>query len=406
MRSLSDKLKSMGVKVGARELPPPAPRTEPHPIEQVVPGRFQATPQGEVFVVETTYPAEYRHGQAGLWVTASLQTIAEWAGEHRIAAGDLEHFVFLDTETTGLAGGSGTYAFLIGVGRYAGPDFRLTQFFMRDPVEEPAQLLALVEWLQPCETLVTFNGRAFDVPLLNARFITNGERSPLTGAAQLDLLHLARRLWRDRLPSRALSQLELHILAASRTHEDIPGWLIPSVYFDFLRSGDARPLKNVFYHNAMDILAMAALLTHMANLIDDPLNGTLNHALDWPALGKLYEHLGYLDTAAALYRRGLEEALPEATYWETLQRLAFVYRRQGNLAAAVEVWRQAAEGRQIYAYVELAKFYEHTARDQAEAARWTEAALVDLPQCPWSERRRWQPDLEHRLARLRRKLQK
>jgi tetratricopeptide (TPR) repeat protein len=184
--------------------------------------------------------------------------------------------------------------------------------------------------------------------------------------------------------------------------------LIPSVYFDFLRSGDARPLKNVFYHNAMDILAMAALLTHMADLIDDPLNGTLNHALDWSALGKLYEHLGYLDMAGALYQRGLEEDLPEANYWETLQRLSFVYRRQGNLEAAVEVWRQAAEGRQIYAFVELAKFYEHTARDVAEAARWTEAALtlVELPRCSRSERRRWQPDLEHRLARLQRKLQK
>jgi uncharacterized protein YprB with RNaseH-like and TPR domain len=145
-----------------------------------------------------------------------LGIIAQWAREPRLAEVEPDTFAFLDTETTGLAGGTGTYAFLVGVGRYDGEDFHLAQFFMRDPAEEPALLWALTDFLGPCQALVTFNGKAFDVPLLNARYITNGETPSLTSTAHLDLLPLARRLWRDRLPSRALGYLEEHILGLTR----------------------------------------------------------------------------------------------------------------------------------------------------------------------------------------------
>jgi uncharacterized protein YprB with RNaseH-like and TPR domain len=337
---------------------------------------------------------------------ASLQAVAEWANEPRLAACPPENLAFLDTETSGLAGGTGTYAFMIGLGRFEGDQFRLWQLFMRDPPEEPAQLSALAEFLQPCTTLVTFNGKAFDVPLLNTRYLNHRRPTPLTGLAQLDLLHLARRLWRDRLPSRALGQLEIHILNAARTDEDVPGWLIPTLYFDYLRSGDARPLKGVFYHNAMDVLAMVALLAYMAQLLTNPLNAAIKYGLDVVALGKLFEDLGRLDDAVQLYQRGLAyDNLPEESYWDTQRRLSLAYRRHGNLAAAVEVWQQAAEGKQIYAYVELAKFYEHQQRDHAQALRWTQSALelINSPAFPRYERSRWLADLKHRLARLERK---
>ena len=189
--------------------------------------------------------------------------------------------------------------------------------------------------------------------------------------------------------------------------EDVPGWLIPSLYFDYLRSGDARPLKGVFYHNAMDVLAMAALLTHMAQLLADPLNTAVEHGLDVVALGKLFEELGQLDAAVQLYERGLAyNNLPEESYWDTQRRLSLAQRRRGDLAAALEVWRLAAEGRQVYAYVELAKYYEHQARDYGEAARWTQAALdlINAPNFSRYERGQWLADLRHRLARLQRKL--
>ncbi len=406
MPSLSDKLKSLGVKVGARDLPPPQPRRQAYAVEQIVSGRFQPTAHGQIFVAEKSYSPDYRHGRIGLHLSTSLQTIARWANDLRLVGAAPASLAFLDTETTGLAGGSGTYAFLIGVGRFEGEQFRLAQFFMADPVEEPAQLAALADFLAPCQALVTFNGKAFDAPLLNSRYITNGQPSPLLALAHLDLLPLARRLWRDRLPSRALGQLELQILQAGRTEEDIPGWLIPTVYFNYLRSGDARPLKGVFYHNAMDVLAMAALLNHITGLLADPLNGGVEHGVDLVALAKFFEALGQLDRAVHLYRHGLAQELPEDYYWETLERLALLLKRQEDWPAALALWQQAAAARQIYAHVELAKFYEHRAGDYRQALYWTETALaiVRAPAYPPAGRRRWRAELEHRLGRLQRKL--
>ena len=420
--SLSDKLKLLGVRIGARDLPPPRPR-KPYPIERVVPGRFQETPHGEVYLVEQRYPLGHRHGCATLQVTAPLHVIAEWAREPRLAEigeglptigeglptmgeGLRPSLAFLDTETTGLSGGTGTYAFLVGVGRYDGQEFHLAQFFMRDPAEEPALLAALTEFLQPCRALVTFNGKGFDVPLLNTRYITNGAQSPLASLAHLDLLPLARRLWRDRLPSRALGYLEEHILGLVRDQEDVPGWVIPSLYFGYLRSGDARSMKSVFYHNAVDVLSLAALLSHVAGLLDDPLGGAAVHGLDLVAMGKLFEDLGRLEKAVQLYEHGLTRDLPEENHWDAVRRLSFAQKRHGNLSAAAALWREAARNGQTYAHVELAKFYEHKQRDYAEAAQWTQAAiaLVNAPDFPRHERRRWLADLEHRLARLHRKL--
>ena len=405
--SLSDKLKSLGVQVGARNLTPPVPKTADYPIEQIVPGELWPTDYGQTFVVEKWYEAEHRHGRVGLRPTTSLQPIASWAKAEQLAACPLDKFAFIDTETTGLAGGTGTYAFLIGVGRFEGDHFRLAQFFMRDPAEESAQLAALTKFLEPCSALVTFNGKSFDGPLLTTRYITQGEVFPLVEAPHLDLLHLARRLWRDRLPSRTLGDLEQQILGAERTEEDTPGWLIPTLYFNYLRDGDARPLKGVFYHNALDVLAMAALLNHMSHMLADPLNHTVEHALDLVAIAKLFEDLGQVDLAVELFKQGLQRNdLPEENYWQTQRRLSLIHRRQGDLTAAVEVWSQAAAGRQIYAHVELAKFYEHKQRDFETARQWTQTALdlVSARHQAHSERRKWLADLEYRLARLHRKL--
>lgn len=408
MASLADKLKSLGVQHGARNLAqPPRRLADPHPIEAVVSGAFQATLHGDIFTVEQSYPKGYQHGRVGVWGEISRQEIAGWAQDVRIAECSLEQFTFLDTETTGLAGGTGTYAFLIGVGRFEGGTFRVAQFFMRDPGEERAILSALAEFLAPCQTLVTFNGKSFDAPLLNARYIVNGEEPPLAELAHLDLLALARRLWPERLASRRLIDLEIDILEMVRTEEDVPGWAIPSMYFDYLRSGDARPLGRIFYHNAMDIAAMAALLNQMARMLADPLGEAIEHALDLIALGKLYEGLSQFDLAEQLFSEGMRrQDLPEEHYWEAQRRLSFLYKRQERLAAAVEVWQLAAAGGQIYAHVELAKFYEHRQRDYGQALIWTEAALDLLSQSGASgqERRAWLGDLRHRLARLKRKV--
>jgi len=402
--SLADKLKALGVKVGTAVLTPPKPASN-IPIHKVVEGAYRHTARGEAFVSEQTFGADYRHGAQSIQLTSPLDAVAAWARDSRISDLPLSSFAFLDTETSGLAGGTGTYAFLVGVGRFEGETFRLAQFFLRDPAEEPAMLEALLDFLAPARALVTFNGKAFDAPLLNTRFALHSIPTPLREFSHLDLLPLARRLWRDRLPSRALKYLEENILDAPRTTEEVPGYEIPWLYFDYLRSGDATPLKGVFYHNAMDVVAMAALLSHVAAMLHDPFDGRVQHGLDFIALGKLYEDLRQWDLAARLLEHGLTHDLTEADFGSALERLSHLQKRRGDLGEAVRLWEQAAQQGHIYAHVELAKHYEHRVRDLDEATRWAKSALdlVKESDLPAYVKKHWREELAHRSERLKKK---
>jgi hypothetical protein len=409
MPSISDKLKSMGVKVGATNLPSAVEKLKTNnPIQSVVEGRFVSTRQGETFISEQTFPSGYRHGLTSLRTSVPLMTIGQWARDEHIADLPLESFAFLDTETSGLAGGTGTYAFLVGVGRFEGENFHLTQFFMRDPIEEAAMLEGLMDFLAPCSALVTFNGKAFDAPLLITRYSLHSLPVPFKEYSHLDLLPLARRLWRDRLPSRALKYLEENVLAAPRSIDEVPGYEIPYIYFDYLRTGDALPLKGVFYHNSMDIVALAALMNHMATVLHSPFDGQVQHGQDFIALAKLFEDLGRSEEATRLYERGLQAGVNETDFGAAVQRLSALQRRRGDLESAKGLWKKAAAGGHIYAHIELAKYYEHHRRDYAKALKWTQKAeeLISSLDIPRYEYRHWMDELEHRKKRIQEKLRK
>lgn len=405
MPTLSDRLKALGVQIGTKDLPPPHPG-KIYPVEEIVAGRFIESKNGGTYVIEQDFPVDYLHGQVGLRITTAPKTIAEWAGELDIVDQDPQSMVFLDTETSGLAGGTGTFAFLVGVGHYTPEGFHLAQFFMRDPLEEPALLLALEDFLAPCQTIVSFNGKAFDVPLLDTRYTLQGWKSPFRNLAHVDLLHLSRRLWRDRLPSRTLANLEVQILHASRTDDEIPGWMIPQMYFDYLRDGDARPLKRVFYHNSMDVVSLAALLNHTSSLLEDPLAQQIGEYIDLAAVARLMEDLGHIERATELYETCLKAELPEEIYNDTLLRLALLHKRRNNYISAVPLWVQAAARRRIYAYEELAKYFEHHALDLELALKWTIEALEFIGANAHSDPEvlQWKPEFQHRLQRLQRKI--
>jgi uncharacterized protein YprB with RNaseH-like and TPR domain len=407
MPSLSDKLKALGVKVGTADLPKAEP-VRRYEIDKVVDGTYRSTSAGETFVAEQTFNAGYRHGQTAIRPGVRFEALSAWAHEPRFLDLPLEAYAFLDTETSGLAGGTGTYAFMVGVGRFVEEEFRLEQFFMRDPAEESAMLEGLAEFLAPCQALVTFNGKGFDAPLLVTRYSLHDIPCPFADFAHLDLLPLARRLWRDRLPSRALKYLEENILSAPRTIDEVPGYEIPYLYFDYLRTGDARPLKGVFYHNAMDVVAMAALLTHVSAMLEDPFSEMVEHGLDVVAMAKLFEDLGQWERAAQLFERGLEMELPEADFWLAIQRLSRLQKRRGDLETAVRLWERAAGQGHVYAYVELAKYHEHQRRDYTEAMKWTLTAVelvgtLDIPRYMYNH---WMEELEHRKERLAEKARK
>lgn len=404
--SLADKLKSLGVKTGTVDIPVSKKKIGTS-IQDVLSGEFINTRRGEAFIHEEIYEANYRHGWAPLETDAPLTLMAAWAKDARLLEMQLEDFAFLDTETSGMAGGTGTYAFLVGAGRFekteSGLVFRLLQFFMRDPSEEPALLEALADFLAPCEALVTYNGKAFDAPLLRTRYTLHDIPIPFEDYAHVDLLHLARRLWRDRLPSRTLKHIEENVLDAPRSSEEVPGYEIPWLYFDYLRTGDAGEMKGVFYHNAMDIVALAALFSHTVNMLHDPFDENIQHGLDVIALAKLHEDLDQWDKAARLYERGLDMSIEEDDFWKAVRRLSVLQKRRGDLDEAVRWWEQAAEQGHIYAHVELAKHYEHRIKDFVEAQKWSQAALkIVISDGDMQEyvREHWQAELEHRLKRL------
>jgi uncharacterized protein YprB with RNaseH-like and TPR domain len=402
--SLADKLKSLGVKVGTGEIRPQVeiPRKAARmPLEESLGGRWIESRRGPAFVVEKVYPADYLQGDLPIRLDSSLARIAQWANDARLSGLVPEQLAFLDTETSGLSGGTGTYAFMVGVARYIAGNFHLAMFFMPAPEEEPALLEALADFLAPCAALVTFNGKSFDAPLLKTRYALHGIPCPFDDFAHIDLLPLARRLWRDRLPSRALKAIEIDILNAPRGDEEVPGYEIPYLYFDYLRSGDPSPLKGVFYHNGLDVVSMAALLNYTAGLLENPHQAEL-HGQDVLALARLFEDLRIWDDSARLYERALESVLPEAGFAEATRRYATLQRRRGDLAAAVKLWERAAGEGHIYAHVELAKQAEHRQKDIPLALRWTATALelAQAPSLPVYVRAHWLAELEHRQARL------
>jgi tetratricopeptide (TPR) repeat protein len=152
----------------------------------------------------------------------------------------------------------------------------------------------------------------------------------------------------------------------------------------------------------MDIVALAALASHVAAVLQDPFAGRVRHGQDFIALAKLFEDLGKWDLAARLYEHGLESQLPEADFWEAVRRLSRLQRRRGDLGTAVRLWEQAAARGHVYAHVELAKHHEHHARDAAAALEWTRKAIglvaeLDIPRYEYNH---WMEELEHRKKRL------
>ncbi len=422
MRNLRDRLERLGVTLGPpAQLKTHAPR--PMGIEHMVAGEVRETPLGPCFVTEKTWPATTRHGRLPLAQVLEHDgtTVACLARDLSLTALDWRTTAFIDVETSGLAGGTGVYTFLVGVGFFDGDSFRVRQFFMRDLTEEPALVAALDEFLTSFEAVVSYNGKSFDLPLLSTRFTLAFRRLPLAGLPHLDLLHLARRLWSSRLPSCTLSDVEKHILRFDR-QDDVPGWLIPSLYFDYIRTGDAGPLRPVFRHNAWDILSLVALAGWMCTLFEDPEAAGVTHGTEWYSLGRCYEdvyaHLRararaseaarWLERVEAAYRRALADHVPEPVREQACHRLSLLYKRRNRWEDAVALWHRLLEAEgchRLYPYVELAKYYEHRRRDYTTALNLVRRAL-ELAQAGRLRERSPAvlPELRHRLARLERRV--
>jgi uncharacterized protein YprB with RNaseH-like and TPR domain len=327
----------------------------------------------------------------------------------------LDRLCFLDLETTGLAGGAGTQAFLVGCAVLEDDGIHVRQFLLPGFEHERALLKTVAEFMSAHGALVTFNGRSFDVPLIDTRFLFHRLSYSLAERPHVDMLHPARRLWKER-PTVAgppldedsckLSVLERHLAGVHRVG-DVPGFEIPSRFFRFVRDGDARPLEAVLEHNRIDLISLAVVMARALRLIAQG-PAAAAHPRECLGLGRLYERAGSRDDAEACFAAAATMAgrigrEPDVRA-DALRHLALCRRRAGRMSEAAAAWEELVavpgcpsllrrEAREA-----LAIHHEHRSRDLATARTFVLDVLAERPHS------RWREQAEYRLKRIERKL--
>jgi hypothetical protein len=355
-----------------------ARRSGEPPIEELVPGEWRAYGGSRCFVATSRYPLDHQHGLHRL--SEVLEVPAQRWASYVGSAGEslaLDQAILIDTETTGLMRGPATVAFMVGVGVFEGNSFCVRQYFMPDYADEEALLEWVAQDLADRSGLVSFNGRSFDWPLLQTRYLLARRQPPRRAEPHLDLLLLARRLWSRTLASCSLSHLEQEVLGVERSGQDVPGYLIPQLYQDYVIAGRTLPMADVFYHNKLDLVSLVTLAGRIGKLLEAPGYETSDAHRDPLSLGRVYEREGHTQEAIQAYRHAIEEA-PVADRALARRQLSFLFKRLGCLDEAVALWQQALDDPDLYAYTELAKYYEHACHDAAQAHAITQAALERL----------------------------
>ena len=433
MTTLSDRLRGViggGLKAHGGErrgTSSDAPGTD-HAIAEVLDGEWHERSGQRFLVVDRMYVPGYRHGSMaladglppsdGAWPRLSLLTSAP--SHSRISASP--HLLFIDLETTGIAGGAGTYAFLVGCGWFAGGTFRIRQFMLSNFTAERALLEAVGELAAESGTVVSYNGKSFDLPLIETRFALHRLPSPFGELPHIDMLHPARRMWRVADTSRhvqkdvpytdqkdvpytcRLSTLEQYLCGYVR-EGDVAGFEIPACYFRYVHAGDPRPLAAVLEHNRLDLLSLALVTARAAQLLEEgpAAASTAREAL---GMGRLYERGGLMTEAKSSFARAIEFKDADADLRaEALRAFALVARRLRHYDDAADAWRRVLGLNECPRPIEreaseaLAVHHEHRRRDLASARDFT-LRLLNVDE---STTRR--QATEFRLARLDRKLE-
>lgn len=381
----------------------PAPLIDDRParyfVDEWLSGQEVQTPQGCHFRTDKIWERHRRHGSVDISSLVEMppDLLAAISGG-TIPHSDCTKWAFLDTETTGLAGGSGTYAFLIGVGRITLAGFELRQFFMRDLAEEASLLHGLAEHLGQFETLVTYNGRTYDQPLLETRYRMARMQPPFGRMEHLDLLVGARRLWKLRFESCRLIELENQILGFER-EGDLPGEMIPYVYFEYLRKREAARIVPILHHNAIDILTLACLTAIVPRAFQSPEAAPLTHGAEMAGLARWLWRCEELEKALTLFRRALNKGLRDELMFRTMWDVARIEKKLGREDASLAMYTELAGGRNPFrmaALEELAKYYEHRERNYSMALEFTMTALSHSDS----------DALRHRKSRLERRVAK
>lgn len=345
------------------------------------------------------HPAEEFPG----WREVDSETIALMQDEPMPPRLDPRRILYLDTETTGFLG-AGTVAFMIGAARMTDGGLEVHQYVLRDYPEEPSQLRALESMLAECDAICTFNGRSFDIPLLRTRFLMNRMRGDCLEKPQIDLLHIARRVYKLRLSGCSLGRMEEMVLGQPRVR-DLPGAEAPQRFFAYLKTGEFHLLDEVLWHNEQDIASLCTLLAHMCRVYRRP--EQLSFMEDVYQMGVSLERMRHPEEARRCYRLVSTGRLRAGSQLK----LAQSYRRSGNRSGACDVWQEMIRRREGSAapYIELAKHYEHIERDDRAALDMTRKAISLLAEpslLDSAEDAQTRESLQRRYERLKRKIER
>jgi len=349
--------------------------------------------------IRTLYPAGYSHGLFTINSTEETKSFPSAAFSTGDPGLDLpaSSMVFLDTETTGL-GGTGTVAFLIGLGRINGNGFEIIQYLIPDYSDEAAMLQDVYENLNRDSTIVSFNGASFDIPVLLDRMIINRVTRRFEFGYHLDLLHPARRLFKRRLLDCTLINLERQLFSFYRA-DDIPGYLVPSVYFEWLTSQELSRMNSVLKHNRCDIISLYFLARLLAEAYQSE-GEILTYSEDLYSLSRFFERRKETGKIEKVYQR--VQHSPNGLAPEAALHYARNFKRTQNIKQSVEIWESLAGDKtshSFWACLELAKYYEHEARNVVTALEYSDCAA----KCkPINERQL--RELKKRVTRLNRKL--
>ena len=391
----------MGLKIekGSKDILEPDNRVS---IEKVIKGEWIESHDGRVFVFRRIYPFGSSHGNVVFENNLHFNSLSQFWSIEQIESFKIQDFLFLDTETSGLSLGAGSIIFLFGGCFFTDNGLEVIQIFLEDPSNELLFLANVDELIQKHKCLISYNGKSFDIPMLRSRMVLNRLSHGNLNKPHLDLLHFARGIWKLRLESRKLSDIEKDILAFQRSEDEVPGWLVPQLYQDYLSTGNASPLEGVFYHNEKDIVSLVALFSHINNLVSDKSSLDSANFFDLMSIGSIYKKTGNLSLSEDFYKIGFDRGNLSELNTKILREYAFVMKKLNKWTEAAEIWKIAANKNDPQSCIELAKYFEHREIDIKTAEIWVDTA-IDITNGE-AGKEKMKADLLHRKRRLESKI--
>lgn len=373
----------------------PAPVPEPQPRE---PFQF----------MENAYNLEAKYGRvclsAGLDIPGDI--LACLAKDEAFKGLDLSTALFLDLETTGLSGGTGTVPFLVGLGYYRDDKFYVSGFFLGDLAEEEGMIEEMSRFFREMDfqSLVTYNGKTFDLPLLETRFILNRRPFPLRDIPHLDFLFPARSLWSHKFESCRLCHLARELVGTGRD-EDIPSAEIPWRYHQYLLTGNYHLVEPIIYHNQEDILSLLGVVILGSFILAKKDVECMGDALDYFGAGKVMEKLGDMEKTVEFFNQALDGGLPSDLSLMTMKKLSYLFKKNGDWDKAVFIWQQLTKEKNVtaghlFSFRELAMYWEHREKNYEEARKITEEGFVVSMETGSA----FKDDFSRRMERLKRKI--